>query len=232
MPSLTNVTLDKKFAFRYKITVHTKSPSSSSPSFLDITPALQQYLSFPLSYTPYLQQLLSLSPHMPSKQICEPTHQQLTTFNPTNNPTPQKHTPHPQNVQGFTPRKTVLNFFDSVRYWRCGRANFRFSCVNMMFLCLLSSSFGTTAVLMIWIYRERGAFRPSPSSTASQRRGEKCHGTPCTCCACRSGSCSAARCRSSSPPCPARESTEITSQSLPRSRRGSHRFPSSSPVCA
>ena len=51
MPSLTTVTLDKKYVFNNKKTVHTKSPSSSSPSSLDITPALQQYLSFPLSST-------------------------------------------------------------------------------------------------------------------------------------------------------------------------------------
>ena len=51
MPSLTTVTLNKENAFDYKKTVHTKSLSSSSPSFLDITPALQQYLSSPLSFT-------------------------------------------------------------------------------------------------------------------------------------------------------------------------------------
>ena len=51
MPSLTTVTLDKKNAFRKKKIVHTKSSSSISPSFLDITPALSDYLSFPLSFT-------------------------------------------------------------------------------------------------------------------------------------------------------------------------------------
>ena len=50
MPSLTTVTLDKSRAFKEKKTVHTKSSSSSPASFLDITPALQQYLSFPLSF--------------------------------------------------------------------------------------------------------------------------------------------------------------------------------------
>lgn len=50
MPSLTTVTLSKRLAFLKKKTVHTKSPSPSSPSFLDITPALQRYLSFPLSF--------------------------------------------------------------------------------------------------------------------------------------------------------------------------------------
>ena len=51
MPSLTTVTLDKGRAFKYKKTIHTKSSSPSSSSFLDITPALQQYLSSPLSFT-------------------------------------------------------------------------------------------------------------------------------------------------------------------------------------
>ena len=52
MPSLTNVTLNKVYAFEYKETVRTRSSSSSSPSFLDITPALQYYL-FSLSFIPY-----------------------------------------------------------------------------------------------------------------------------------------------------------------------------------
>ena len=51
IPSLTTVTLTKGWAFYYKKNTHTKSISPSSPSFLDITPALQQYLSFPLSST-------------------------------------------------------------------------------------------------------------------------------------------------------------------------------------
>ena len=51
MPSLTTVTLLKGIAFKEKRTINTKSSSSSSPSFLDITPALQRYLSFPLSFT-------------------------------------------------------------------------------------------------------------------------------------------------------------------------------------
>ena len=50
MPSLTTVTLYKGWTFQYKKTVHTKSSSPSFPSFLDITPALQEYLSFPLSF--------------------------------------------------------------------------------------------------------------------------------------------------------------------------------------
>ena len=50
MPSLTTVTLDKEYAFQCQRIIHTNSPSPSSPSFLDITPALQQYF-FPLSFT-------------------------------------------------------------------------------------------------------------------------------------------------------------------------------------
>ena len=50
MPSLTIVTLYKELAFKEKKNVHTNSSSSSLPSFLDITPALQEYLSFPLSF--------------------------------------------------------------------------------------------------------------------------------------------------------------------------------------
>ena len=53
MPSLITVTLRKGVAFYHKKTLHTKSSTSSTPSFLDITPALQYYLSFPLSFTPY-----------------------------------------------------------------------------------------------------------------------------------------------------------------------------------
>ena len=58
MPSLTTVTLVKGVAFSEKKSVHTRSPSPSSLSFLDITYALQRYLSFPLSFTSNPQQLL------------------------------------------------------------------------------------------------------------------------------------------------------------------------------
>ena len=51
MPSLTTVTLNKGWAFKCKKTVNVKSPSSYSPSFLDITPALQEYLQFIVSFT-------------------------------------------------------------------------------------------------------------------------------------------------------------------------------------
>ena len=51
MPSLTAVTLEKEYAFIEKKTVLTKSLISSSPSLLDITPALQEYLQFIVSFT-------------------------------------------------------------------------------------------------------------------------------------------------------------------------------------
>ena len=56
MPSLTTVALNKEYTFNYKETVKTKSsPSSSSPSSLDIPSALSSYLSFP----PYFTHLFS-----------------------------------------------------------------------------------------------------------------------------------------------------------------------------
>ena len=52
MPSLTTVSLVKNCAFTFWLReVLVESASCSPPSFLDITPALQQYLSFPLSFT-------------------------------------------------------------------------------------------------------------------------------------------------------------------------------------
>ena len=51
MPSLNTVTLGKECAFKLKKTIHTKSFSPSFPSFLDITPALQEYLQFIVSFT-------------------------------------------------------------------------------------------------------------------------------------------------------------------------------------
>ena len=51
MPSLTTVTLYKEWAFYKKKSVQTKSSFSSSPSVLDITPALQYYLQFIVSFT-------------------------------------------------------------------------------------------------------------------------------------------------------------------------------------
>ena len=70
MPSLTTVTLDKIYAFQRKKTVHTKSPSPSSPSSLDITPALQQYLSFPLSSTNHSScHFSALSPSTPIRRF-------------------------------------------------------------------------------------------------------------------------------------------------------------------
>ena len=40
-----------QYAFKYKDNIHTKSSSSSSSSFLDITPALQHYLQFIVYFT-------------------------------------------------------------------------------------------------------------------------------------------------------------------------------------
>ena len=51
IPSLITATLSKAYAFSEKKTIHTNSISSSSLSFLDITPALQQYLQFIVSFT-------------------------------------------------------------------------------------------------------------------------------------------------------------------------------------
>ena len=51
MPSLTTVTLHKRWAFYKRKTVNTESSSSFPPSFLDITPALQEYLQFIVSFT-------------------------------------------------------------------------------------------------------------------------------------------------------------------------------------
>ena len=77
MPSLTTVTLDKNNAFKHKKTLHTKSSSSSSPSFLDITPALQQYLSFPLSSTHHSLFSQSVSPFKDSLTIRTSKHSTL-----------------------------------------------------------------------------------------------------------------------------------------------------------
>ena len=86
MPSLTTVDLDKKYAFRFKKTVHTKSSSSSSPSFLDITPALQYYLDAFVCCT-----ILSL----PSSTLSLPITLPPNAF-PTNTPLTLLHT-HPVN---------------------------------------------------------------------------------------------------------------------------------------
>ena len=60
MPSLTTVTLRKSTAFSLETkTVHMKSPSPAFPSFLDITPALQYYLSFRVSSTHSLTEQFS-----------------------------------------------------------------------------------------------------------------------------------------------------------------------------
>ena len=70
MPSLNVVSLKKASAFQCKKTVHTKSPSPSPPSFLDITPALQQYLQFIVSFT----HISSSNPHPCSYQLQSQQH--------------------------------------------------------------------------------------------------------------------------------------------------------------
>ena len=70
IPSLTTITLP--YAFKRRKTIHTKSSSSSSPSFLDITPALQQYLKYPLSFT-------HDSPSILSKRIIHPSYPSLSS---------------------------------------------------------------------------------------------------------------------------------------------------------
>ena len=70
MPSFTTVTLTEGIAFKRSSTVHTKSPSPSSPSSLDITPALLQYLSFPLSSTNHSScHFSALSPSTPIRRF-------------------------------------------------------------------------------------------------------------------------------------------------------------------
>ena len=59
MPSLTTVTLNKYYAFQCKKTVHTKSISFSSPSFLDISPVLKRYLQLIVSFTLDFTSILS-----------------------------------------------------------------------------------------------------------------------------------------------------------------------------
>ena len=87
MPSLTTVTLDKKWAFKEKKTLHTKSPSPSPPSFLDITPALRYYLYSPLSCT----HSSSSIPH-----ILKTTTSHITPKTPPISPTLPKPTIHLQ----------------------------------------------------------------------------------------------------------------------------------------
>ncbi len=51
MLSLHTVVLNKQYAFDYATTINAKSSSSSPPSFLDITSALQYYLECSFSFT-------------------------------------------------------------------------------------------------------------------------------------------------------------------------------------
>ena len=70
IPSLITVRLNKKGTFKEKKPVHTRSSSSSTPSFLDITPALQQYLQFIVSFT----HISSSNPHPCSYQLQSQQH--------------------------------------------------------------------------------------------------------------------------------------------------------------
>ena len=71
MPSLTTVRLVKEYAFKFKKTIHTRSSSSSSPSFLDITYALQKYLQFIVSFTfPSQHQIAVFTSHNNSSLPC------------------------------------------------------------------------------------------------------------------------------------------------------------------
>ena len=85
MPSLTTVTLDRDLTFLKK-TIHTKSTSSFSPSCLDITPALERYLSeenhfpnlpyfphFPLSFTTLLIHLFQNNTQFEEKTETTPS---------------------------------------------------------------------------------------------------------------------------------------------------------------
>ena len=71
MPSLSTVRLKRDEAFKFKKTIHTKSSSPSPPSFLDITPALQQYLQFIVSFTLIVYSMHAFSSII-AKQIPSP----------------------------------------------------------------------------------------------------------------------------------------------------------------
>ena len=81
MPSLTTVTLRKSIVFRKKKTLHTRSSSSSSPSFLDITPALKKYI-------PSSSRCSILSPPSSHTHVTQQTHHFFNRegYSTTNNP--------------------------------------------------------------------------------------------------------------------------------------------------
>ena len=99
MPSLTTVTLSKEYVFQWKRNIHTKSVSPSPPSFLDITPALQEYLSSPLSFTHHYTYIHSNSlfhKESPSSinDSTSTTNTNTTTTSPIESPTSgEKDTP-------------------------------------------------------------------------------------------------------------------------------------------
>ena len=115
MPSLTTVSLNKTWAFRFKKTALKKSPSPSPLSFLDITPALLRYLSFPLSFTHYsshvhhqlIQQENTTTPHNHSTPafLTKQPHQSIIPSHTHSHPLPPPPTPipTPHSIQPSTP---------------------------------------------------------------------------------------------------------------------------------
>ena len=104
IPSLTDVIFDKECAFISSKTVHTKSSSSSSPSFLDITAALSDYLSFPLSFTHHSPFSQSVSPFKDSLTIRTSKHNTPHFFKQTQSQfktTTKKSPSSVSNVVGF-----------------------------------------------------------------------------------------------------------------------------------
>ena len=114
MPSLTTVSLNKTWAFRFKKTALKKSPSPSPLSFLDITPALLRYLSFPLSFTHYsshvhhqlIQQENTTTPHNHSTPafLTKQPHQSIIPSHTHSHPLPPPPTPIPPPTPSNPPR--------------------------------------------------------------------------------------------------------------------------------
>ena len=99
IPSLTTVTLEYYYVFANKKTVHTNSSSSSSPSFLDITPALQHYLSFPLSFT-HNSSSIPKRTHNPSNKPVFET--RIRTSNTIKHPIQKKRAINNKQTQQYT----------------------------------------------------------------------------------------------------------------------------------
>ena len=131
MPSLTTVTLNKGAAFKHKKTIHTKSSSPSPPSFLDITPALQQYLQFIVSFThnssiPCTPPALSTTHPITISIITSPSSKQTTSTPPTitspySNKHPNNRCNHSNTERGNSGRSSGghLRTPRSQRCWSC-----------------------------------------------------------------------------------------------------------------